>query len=156
MQRFFSLITLAVTLITTLLLTTQPVNATMNASTPADCSPAAIQGAYAFFTASTVVVDQCTVIALPETLLTNSPVMLASAGTVQLDDQGQAILTATQAVNGEAMTATAYAGSYNMTDGCNATITLDNGVWFTVRLVNTNDPPQLLSTTPGFVLLDKQ
>lgn len=156
MQRFSNLITLSLILIATMLLTTLPVNATMTTSTPADCSPTALQGTYTFFTAPTVVVGQGTVIALPEALLTNSPVMLASAGTVQLDDQGQVVLTATQDVNGEAMSATAYIGSYSMTDSCNATISLDNGVWFTVRLVNTNGQPQLRSTTPGFVLLDDQ
>lgn len=122
---------------------------------PIACAPTALQGTYAFFASPTVVVDQGTVIAIPEALLANAPVMLASQGTVQVDEQGQVVLTATHDTNGVAMTATAYAGSYSMTDGCNATMTLDNGVWFTVRLVNTNDQPQLVSTTPGFVLIDQ-
>lgn len=149
MKRFYTLCTLWVMLFAALLCTS-PVKAA-----PVGCAPTALPGTYAFFASPTVVVDQGTVIAIPEALLANSPVMLARQGTVQVDEQGQVVLTATHDTNGVAMTATAYAGSYTMTDGCNATMTLDNGVWFTVRLVNTNDQPQLVSTTPGFVLIDQ-
>lgn len=155
MKRFFSLTTILIALIATLLLTTLPVSATMTTSLSADCSPAALQGTYPFFASSTVVVSPGTVIALPEALLANSPVILASQGTVQVDGQGQVVLTATHDSNGAAMSATTYAGSYSMTDGCNATMTLDNGVWFTVRLVTSNGQPHLVSTTPGFVLIDQ-
>lgn len=149
MKRFYTLCILWIMLLATLLCTS-PVKAA-----PITCAPTALQGTYAFFASPTVVVDQGTVIAIPEALLANAPVMLASRGTVQVDEQGQVVLTATHDTNGAAMSATAYAGSYTMTDGCNATMTLDNGVWFTVRLVNTNDQPQLVSTTPGFVLIDQ-
>ena len=149
MKRFYTLGILWVMLCATLLCTS-PVKAA-----PVACAPTVLPGAYAFFASPTVVVGQGTVIAIPEALLANSPVLLASAGTVQLDDQGQVVLTATHDTNGAAMTATTYAGSYTMTDGCNATMTLENGVWFTVRLVNTNDQPHLVSTTPGFVLIDQ-
>lgn len=150
MKRFYTLCTLWVMLLAALLCTS-PVKAA-----PVTCAPTALQGTYAFFASPTVVVDQGTVIAIPEALLANSPVMLASQGTVQIDGQGQVVLTAMHDTNGAAMTATAYTGTYTMADGCNATMTLDNGVGFTVRLVNTNDQPHLVSTTPGFVLIDQQ
>ena len=154
MKRFYHLLTLWVMALATLLFTGTVV-AAPSGETPVDCSYTAFQGAYAFFASPTVVVGQGTVIAIPEALLANSPVMLASQGMVQVDGQGQVVLTATYDTNGAAMTATTYAGSYTMTDGCNATMTLENGVWFTVRLVNTNDQPHLVSTTPGFVLIDQ-
>lgn len=149
MKRFYTLCTLWVMLCTALLCTS-PVKAA-----PVGCAPTARQGTYAFFASPTVVVGQGTVIAIPEALLTNSPVMLARQGTVQVDGQGQVVLTATHDTNGIAMSATAYAGSYTMTDGCNTTMTLENGVWFTVRLVTSNSQPHLVSTTPGFVLIDQ-
>lgn len=149
MKRFYTVCTLWVILFAALFCTS-PVKAA-----PVACATTTLPGTYAFFASPTVVVGQGTVIAIPEALLANSPVLLASAGTVQLDDQGQVVLTATHDTNGAAMTATTYAGSYTMTDSCNATMTLENGVWFTVRLVNTNDQPHLVSTTPGFVLIDQ-
>lgn len=148
MKRVYTLCILWVMLFATLLCT-----GSVKAA-PVACAPT-VQGTYAFFASPTVVVDQGTVIAIPEALLANSPVMLASQGTVQVDEQGQVLLTATHDTNGAAMTATDYAGSYTLTDGCNVTMTLDNGVWFTVRLINTNDQPRLVSTTPGFVLIDQ-
>lgn len=148
MKRFSCLTILVLTLLVTGLLTSLPVSAATG------CTPDAMQGTYAFFASPTVVVSQGTVVAIPEALLASSPVMLASQGTVQVDGQGQVVLTATQDINGAAMAPITYAGSYSMTDGCNATITLDNGIWFTVRLVSTNEQPQLRSTTPGFVLIN--
>lgn len=149
MKRVYTLCILSVMLCAALLCTS-----TVKAA-PVACVPTALQGTYAFFASPTVVVSQGTVIAIPEALLANSPVMLASQGTVQVDEQGQVLLTATHDTNGAAMTAMAYAGSYTMTDGCNARMTLENGVWFTVRLVNTDNQMQLVSTTPGFVLIDQ-
>ena len=149
MKRVYTLCILWVMLFAALLCTT-PVKAA-----PVACAPTALQGTYAFFASPTVVVSQGTVIAIPEALLANAPVMLASQGMVQVDEQGQVLLTATHDTNGVAMTATAYTGSYTMTDDCNATMTLENGVWFTVRLVTSNGQPHLVSTTPGFVLIDQ-
>lgn len=154
MKRFYCLFTLAITLCAMLLATGLPVRATMMTSTPTACSPAVLQGTYTFRTALTVTVAPGTVIALPEALLANSPVLLAGQGTVEFGEQGQAVLTATADVNGEAIPATAYPGSYTLDTSCNATITLANGVWFTGHLVAINGQPTLVSTTPGLILFN--
>lgn len=156
MKRFYCLFTLVFTLCAMLLATGLPVRATMMKNEPTACSPSVLQGAYLFRTAMTVTVAPGTVVALPEALLVNSPLLLAGQGTVGFDEQGQAVLTATADVNGAAIPATAYPGSYTLDGSCNATITLDNGVWFTVRLLSTTNPPTVVSTTPGFILVNNQ
>ena len=156
MKRFYCLFTLVITLCAMILATGLPVRAVMMTNAPTACSPALLQGTYLFRTALTVNGAPGTVIALPEALLANSPVLLAGQGTVGFDEQGQAVLTATADVNGAAIPATAYPGSYTLDGSCNATITLDNGVWFTVRLLSTTNPPTVVSTTPGFILVNNQ
>lgn len=156
MKRFYGLFTFMITLLTLVLATGLPVGATRMTNAPTDCSPAALQGTYAFRTATTVNVAPGTVIALPEALFATAPVLLAGQGTIEFNGQGQAVLTATADVNDEAIAATAYPGSYTLDAACNATVLLDNGIWFTMRLVAINGQPTPVSTTPGFLLLTNE
>ncbi|MCE7982436.1 MAG: hypothetical protein DYG89_14680 [Caldilinea sp. CFX5] len=166
MKRFYYLFTFVLfifvlfifvsTLLTLVLATSLPVSAARMTNAPTNCSPAALQESYAFRTATTVNVAPGTVIALPEALIATSPVLLAGQGTIEFNGQGQAVLTATYDVNDEAITATAYPGSYTLDVTCNATVLLDNGIRFTMRLVSINGQPTLVSTTPGFLLLNNE
>ncbi|MFN8488966.1 MAG: hypothetical protein U0350_15370 [Caldilineaceae bacterium] len=151
MKRFFNFSLLVALLIVTACAPVTPVKA--HSLTQVTCTQATFQGSYAFLAPATVVVNQGTVIAVPEAYLATSPAAYASQGMVTFDGQGHVTLQATAGQHGKLAASMTYTGTYAANGDCTAKVTMANHAMFAVHIIQAGERQQLVSLTPGFVVM---
>lgn len=132
---------------------TQPVQARALQPILSRCATATLKGTYDFVAPATVAIAPGTVIAVPDEFLYASPAPYASKGTLTFDGNGKILLNATETFSGPLSSALSYTGDYTMGDDCAGTATFPDGTQFRVKMLGSDDVQRLVSTTPGFVIL---
>jgi hypothetical protein len=153
-MKSFRLLTIASCIALALLLILQPIRSVWaKASEPTTCALAAVHGSYEFVAPAIIQLAPGTVSAIPDEYIATSPAALANKGTLLFTGDGHIIVRADEDANGPLATPVNYTGEYVIHSNCTSTMTLANGTHFGMKLVSFGGVDDLVSTTPGFVIV---
>jgi hypothetical protein len=154
MKRLTMMVATTWTLLSLLVLASQPVQiAQAAASNAGTCPLATLRGSYDFMAPATLAIGSGTVIAIPEELLYASPAAYAGKGSLSFNGAGKITLNAVETSQGALAAPISYPAQYSMNAGCSATAIFGDGTQLDLKMVGRGEAQTLVSTTPGFVIL---